>query len=143
MPFLGKEILLSSTLKRKPIYVDEWGGEVLLRELTGREAEPVQQGAVEIQFARQKNEFSAAKAMTWQAKTVALGWINEDGTHVLETKDLDDFIKATPSAIIVRLAREVRILSGLEAATDNEDESPVEDAKKNSTRTRNTASGSN
>lgn len=141
MGIIGRNILQKQTLKRKPVQVPEWEGIVILRELTGYEAAPVSQGALAIQQARQEGKADAAQVVRWQAETLAAGWINEDGSHVLQNGDIDTLIQSTSNAVIGRLAKEVRILSGLEAASETEDR-PGDEAKKNLAKTANGASGS-
>lgn len=141
MSFIGKEILGRKTLKRKTVDVPEWEGQVIIRELTGREAEPISQGAAEIRKAVQDGKPDAKYAIRWQAQTIALGWINEDGNHVLEAGDINTLIDTTGHSTIELLSREIRILSGMQIL-DKDADAPVEQAKKNSTGIRNGASGS-
>jgi hypothetical protein len=140
MAFLGKEILKRDTFKRKTIDIPEWGGQIIVRGLSGNEAIAINQTAVEISLDRQAGKFDAAKAERWEANTVIRGWINEDGSAVLSPTDVDDLL-GKETEIISRIAREIRILSGMEKAKAD-DPSPSSEAKKNSTETPNAASGS-
>lgn len=136
MAFIGRDILTRNTLKRKVVDIPEWGGQITLRELTGREAIQVNQGAVEISEDRKAGKFDAGKAVRWEALTVSLGWINEDGSHVLAEGDIDQLIASQPYALIERIGKEVRSVSGADKPK------PVEDAKKNLTETPSEGSGS-
>lgn len=132
MAHIGREILSKNTLKRKAIEIPEWGGTIVLRELSGREAIPVSQGALEISEARRAGDIDTQKALTWQAETVCYGWINEDGSQVLALSDIDELLKTQPHSVLERIAKEIRILSGMERAQPA-DPAPVDDAKKNLT----------
>lgn len=140
MALLGKEILSRDTFTRKTIEIPEWGGEIVVRGLSGHEAMTINQTAIEIADDRANGKFDAAKAERWEARTVVCGWINEDGSSVLSAQDVDALL-GKETEIISRIAREIRILSGMEKAKD-EAEAPVKEAKKNLTATLNGDSGS-
>lgn len=139
--YINKSILKRNVLKRKTIHIPEWDGEIVVRELTGKEAIALNQTAVEINFDRQAGRFDADKAQRWEARTVMAGWINEDGSHVLESGDIDDLLNTQPRSVIERIAKEIRILSGMDRAKPDAP-SPADEAKKNLNETPNTASGS-
>lgn len=139
MAILGKDSLKRSPLKRKTIQVDELGGQLIVRELNGLGAIAVGQGAMEISEQRQAGKVNPAAAMRWTATTVAYGWINEDGSYV--TDSADDILDAWPQPLIEKVAKEIRILSGMEKAKED-DPAPLDEAKKNLTETPNTDSGS-
>lgn len=130
MSHIGKDILKRNTLKTKVIEVPEWGGTILIRELTGKEKIPIDQGAIEISQARQKGALSADTVARWQAQAVVSGWINEDGSLVLQPSDIDELLAKKEGSVIERIAVAVRVLTGMEKAKED-DASPKEDAKKN------------
>ena len=140
MAFLGKDILKRDTFKRKIVDVPEWGGKIIVRGLSGHQAIPISQTAVEISLEKKDGKFDAEKAERWEANTFVCGWINEDGSNVLTAGDVDDLL-GKETEIISRIAREIRILSGMEKAKEDAS-SPVVDAKKNLTATLNGDSGS-
>lgn len=141
MARIGKEIFQRNTLKRKTIQITEWEGEIVIRELTGAEAIPINQKAVEISQSRNTNTFDAKLALYWEAEIVCYGWINDDGGRILELEDIDELMGTQPRSVIERIAKEVRILSGMEKAV-KDDPSPRDEAKKNSTGTAKDDSGS-
>jgi hypothetical protein len=131
MTILGKDALKRITLKRKTVHVPEWEGEIILRELNGQEAIAFQEGAMEISQQRQAGALKPETLIRWQAQTVALGWINEDGSYVLQgSDDIDELLRTQPHPLIERLAKEVRALSGMEKAKEDDPET-IEQAKKN------------
>ena len=140
MAFVGKEVLKRDTFKRKLIDIPEWGGKIIVRGLSGHQAMSISQTAVEIADDRRAGTFDAEKAERWEANTVVCGWINEDGSNVLTAGDVDDLL-GKETEIISRIAKEIRILSGMEKA-EKDTSSPVVDAKKNLTETLNGDSGS-
>lgn len=140
MAFLGKDILKRDTFKRKHMDIPEWGGQIIVRGLSGHQAMTINQTAVEIADDRKAGKFDAEKAERWEANTVVCGWINEDGSSVLTGQDVDDLL-GKETDIISRIAKEIRILSGMEKAKDD-DPKPTDVAKKNLTVTRNGDSGS-
>lgn len=141
MAHVGKEILRKNTLKRKTIEIPEWEGQIVIRELTGSEAVPVNQKAIEIAQSRNTANFDAKKVLYWEAEIFCYGWINEDGSRVLKLEDMDELMETQPRSVIERVAKEIRILTGMERAAP-EDPSPKDEAKKNLTEIKSTASGS-
>lgn len=139
--YINKNILKRNVLKRKTLHIPEWDGEVVIRELTGTEAIALNQSAVEINLDRQAGKFDADKAQRWEARTVVAGWINEDGSHVLEASDIDELLNTQPRSVIERIATEIRILSGMAKAKPDAP-SPADEAKKNLSETPSIASGS-
>lgn len=142
MAILGKEALGRNALKRKTIDVPEWDGQIIIRELNGHGAGLVAAGGMEISQARQNGTFSPQMALRWLAQTVASGWVNEDGSYVLQgSDDIDQLLATQKQSTLEQIASEIRILSGMEKAKEDDPE-PLDDAKKNLTETTNTASGS-
>lgn len=143
MPVLGREVLGNRILKRKALEVPEWGGVIFVRELTGREAIPISQGALEISQAREKGELSAEQVVRWHTLTVRYGWINEDGSYVLGDDDMETLMDESQDTV-ERIADEIRALSGMKKKANSEQvdqTSAVADAKKNSTLTAKRGSG--
>lgn len=142
MAILGREALGRNTLKRETIDVPEWDGQIIIRELNGHGAGIVSAGGLEISQAREKGTFSPEMALRWLAQTIACGWINEDGSYVLQgSEDIDELLTTQKQPTLERIASKIRLLSGMEKAKDDDPE-PKDEAKKNSTKTRSTASGS-
>lgn len=123
MAVLGKAIFETIKLRRREMEVPEWNGTVLLQELTPQQVEEVQasaRAAVDIKRREAKDD----RAMTsFQLLLVAKGWINEDGSRVLQDGDID-LLRNQSYAVLARMALELSELSGLT-------ETAPEQAKKN------------
>lgn len=118
MAVLGKAIFETIKLRRREMEVPEWNGTVLLQELTPQQVEEVQasaRAAVDIKRREAKDD----RAMTsFQLLLVAKGWINEDGSRVLQDGDID-LLRNQSYAVLARMALELSELSGLtETAPD-------------------------
>ena len=83
---LSKEqILQADDLKRETVDIPEWGGEVLLRELRGRERDAFEEGSMD----SKRN----VTMTNMRARLVALSAIDEEGERLFtakEAKELGD-----------------------------------------------------
>lgn len=124
---VGREALNKVTFKRAVVDVPEWGGNALIRELSAAEVARVQQianTAVDMVTRTVKDVSALAR---FQAEVVVSGWIDDAGSNVLTTADVDAVL-AQPSKIVALLSKEISRLSGMEAP-ETAEESPVEEAK--------------
>ena len=77
---LSKEqILQADDLKRETVDTPEWGGEVLLRELRGRERDAFEEGSMD----KQRN----VTMTNMRARLVALSAIDEEGERLFTAKE--------------------------------------------------------
>lgn len=124
---IGRDVLARDVLKRTTILVPEWGGEIIVRELTGREAGPI--GRLAMEISKRQDDLEPDKITRWEALTVQSGWINEDGSRVLNGEDVEVLLDTQPYDVIQRIAKEIRQLSGMERSAPPV--APVDAAKKN------------
>lgn len=121
---LGKSALGTTVLKRKIVYIPEWGGEVLVRELTISEKAEIADFNLE--------KLTQGAAMRSSLGIIRYGWINEDGSHVLTSAEDVKALGQQPESVIVAFINAIAELNGADAET----------AKKNSTTSRKDGSGS-
>lgn len=126
---LGKGALANSALKREAVDVPEWGGAIILRELSAREQSDL---TMRRKALTEDTDINAGVAL--MVRYIAYAWINEDGTHVLGEDDMDALLDQ-PVSVLKAISDVALRLSGdmPEAAAE---------AKKNLSATRNGASGS-
>ena len=125
---LGKAVLTTSALARETVPVPEWGGDIILRELSARELSDV--------AARKKaiKDDAPNALLDFLSHYIGYAWINEDGTHVLAADEVDSLLDQ-PLNVLTTLVEVAGRLSGdLPGA--------AEEAKKNSTTTPSAESGS-
>ena len=79
MPLTKDEILGADDLKRETVDIPEWGGEVLLRELRGRERDAFEEGSLD----KQRN----VSMVNMRARLVALSAIDEEGERLFTAKE--------------------------------------------------------
>jgi hypothetical protein len=118
---LGRDVLTKGAgLKTKIVKVEEWGGEIRLRELSAADAAD----AARYDAGNLTNDpHAAVRAGAWM---IAKSWVDEDGERVLDDETgIDDLLKTQRVDLIMRLADEVVTLSGLRPAA-------AADAAKNS-----------
>tara|TARA_R110000765_G_scaffold91778_1_gene173821 strand:+ start:681 stop:1073 length:393 start_codon:yes stop_codon:yes gene_type:complete len=73
------QILEADDLKRETIATPEWGGDVLVRELRGRERDAFEEGSMD-----SKRNISMANM---RARLVAMSAIDEDGERLFSAKE--------------------------------------------------------
>jgi hypothetical protein len=73
------QILEADDLKRETIATPEWGGDVLVRELRGRERDAFEEGSMD-----SKRNISMANM---RARLVAMSAIDEDGERLFSSKE--------------------------------------------------------
>tara|TARA_R100001086_G_scaffold45606_1_gene20170 strand:+ start:379 stop:723 length:345 start_codon:yes stop_codon:yes gene_type:complete len=76
------EILLADDLRKELVTVPEWGGEVLLRELRGRERDSFEEGSLDA-----KRNVTMANM---RARLVALSAIDEEGERLFTAKEAQE-----------------------------------------------------
>lgn len=77
---LSKEQILSADdLKQELVEVPEWGGEVLVRELRGRERDAFEEGSLD----KQRN----LKMTNMRARLVAMSVIDDEGERLFTSKE--------------------------------------------------------
>lgn len=107
-----EQILEKDDLKRELVAVPEWGGEVLVRELTGRERDQYESGIISMKGRKVDLNLQNARA-----KLVAMAAINEDGTTIFRPKDVMELGKKSSSAL-ERVAEVIQRLSKLKVGDD-------------------------
>jgi len=89
---LSKEqILQADDLKRETVDIPEWGGEVLLRELRGRERDAFEEGSMD----KQRN----VTMTNMRARLVALSAIDEEGERLFTAKEATELGDKSATAL--------------------------------------------
>lgn len=112
MPILNSSVLKQSVLRQVTVDVPEWGGSVILRELTGAERSELMVDTIQLQGAlADKSNLTpdaARRALTLAAEIVRRTWIDETGAPAVQ--DAKELLEA-PWHILFRLATEAMVLS--------------------------------
>lgn len=112
-------ILQADDLKRKTVNVPEWGGDVVVRELTGTERD-----SYEAQQTVRKGDRVEPNPIGFRARLVVRALVDENGNRLFKDTDAPKLSEKN-GAVLDRLWDEIALLSGLVATA-------VEDAEKNS-----------
>ena len=89
---LSKEqILQADDLKTETVEVPEWDGEVLLRELRGRERDAFEEGSMD----KQRN----ITMTNMRARLVALSAVNEEGERLFSAKEANELGNKSATAL--------------------------------------------
>lgn len=117
---LNREQILGATkLRVEKVSVPEWNGEVLVRELTGRERDEFESSLVV-----KEGKQTTTTLANIRAKLVARAIVDENGIRVLSDDDVE-WLGSRSAAALNRVFDVARRLSGLT-------EEDVEDLTKNS-----------
>lgn len=112
MPILNSSVLKQVTLRQATIDVPEWGGSVILRELTGAERSELMVDTIQLQgvLADRANMTpeAARRALALAAEIVKRTWIDETGAPAVQ--EASELLGA-PWHVLFRLATEAMILS--------------------------------
>lgn len=119
---VGRNVLGKRCFSQQKVDVPEWGGAVLVRELSSAEIATVRTAA-KVAAKQSVDNVDANSISSFERLLVEFGWIDESGQRVLE--DGESALLAGESARIVNtLASHIATMSGLNP-------NAVTDAKKN------------
>lgn len=113
MPILGIEALSGRILKEHEIDIPEWGGSVLVRELTSAEVDSIRRVAMVAVDPKTSKIMDPGALYRFQLRLIATGWINSDGSRVLKDEEIDKLYDVS-NAVTQRMATEIMQLSGLD-----------------------------
>lgn len=119
-----------ATVRRERFEVPEWGGEVILRELTGAERAEILEGTIDLYAVFERNDSilpasgaEMRKTFEFMCRVVQMAWVAEDGGQVVAPEQFDLLLQQDLE-IIADLAGQALVLSRLAPHS-------VADAKKN------------
>lgn len=132
---VGIEVLngaAPAALRRKSVFVPEWDGDVILRELTGAERLELSAGVVDLYHAMgddgtPKSGADVRRMIEFAAQVVQYAWIGEAGKQVVTDAQFDMLLQV-PWPVLMSLTGEALRLSRM-APGD------VEELKKSSSTT--------
>lgn len=105
----------AATLRRKAVFVPEWDGDVLLRELTGAERLELTAGVLDLyqvlgEGGLPKSGEDVRRALEFAARVVQLAWIDDEGGQVVGDEQFDMLLQVDWT-ILMSLAGEALRLS--------------------------------
>lgn len=109
---LGRDAILKPILRKREIAVPEWGGQVIVRELSLAEAADLSKLRMDVR----DDQMKAA------ALTVKFGWIDAEGNQVMQPDDDISLLMQQSIAVLTRIATTIADLSGMTASVDLLDE---------------------
>lgn len=101
------QILAADDLKRETLEVPEWGGEVIVRSLTGTERDAFEDSVV-----KQRGNSRELNLRNARARLVSLSLIDEAGNKLFTDKDVD-LLGRKSAAALDRVFAAAQRLSGL------------------------------
>jgi len=101
------EILQAQDLPTEQVHVPEWGGDVLVRALTGAERDRFEQSIVE-----QRGKNTRMNLQNIRAKLVALTVVDEQGNRIFKDEDVK-WLGNKSAAALDRIFEVAQRLSGL------------------------------
>ncbi len=121
MILTAQQILAADDLEIEQVAVPEWGGEVLVKALTGTERDRFEQDSV-----KGKGSDARINLVNMRARLVALSVVGEDGRRIFTSGDVEALGRKSASAL-QRVFDVAQRLSGftkddIEELTENFDE---------------------
>lgn len=101
-----KQILEADDIAVETVHIPEWGGDVLVRGLTGYERDQLERAVIELKGKR------AIIRDNIRAKMVSMSVVDEDGNLVFSESDIEALGKKSASAL-QRIFEVAQRLSGL------------------------------
>ena len=126
---VGREVFLRAVLKTETVDVPEWGGPILLRELSAAQVVEF------VRMNRAQADTDPGADMHRAAWTVIACWVDEAGDPILTEDDMAMLLATQPASLINRISVRAAVLSGMlprELAADAKAPDPVAVAEKNS-----------
>jgi hypothetical protein len=131
---LGRDILgRKENARRKTIPIAEWGGDVVIRQLSARQVSAIQGLASEAVDSGKGQVRDRAKLSRFNFAMIRDSWISAEGEQVLTDADYDVLVDE-PHSVISTLVSEI-------SDFNNMGDQAQAQAKKNSAVTQNGASG--
>ncbi|MCP4897614.1 MAG: hypothetical protein GY906_11635 [bacterium] len=129
---LGRDEILATrgTLKSERVSVPEWGGDVIVRELTGAERDAWEASIVDVNT----GSFTEEKAANTRAKLVARTVVDEAGNRLFTEEDIERLGGLSASG----LSRVFNVAASLSGLTEKD----IEDLEGNSSAGPSAGSGS-
>lgn len=107
---VGRDVLRRHVGKRKNIEVEEWGGAMLVRQLSHAEIMSIQDAAKSLRSDGIRGEV----ATRFTFDLVRFSWIDEDGKAVLGEEDYQEWIDQ-PNSIVDYIMKELVSFNNLDA----------------------------
>jgi hypothetical protein len=136
-PILGRAILGTVKAKRKEVCIEEWGGNILIQQLSHGQKSEIDALAIDMVDTVKRTIKDKSKLPVASYTLLRLSWIDEEGRPILLNTPADyEAIMAEPDVVIDRILSEIRDFNGMTAEAKAE-------AKKNSAMSQNGDSGIN
>jgi hypothetical protein len=135
---LTRDQILTVPLRTKEIYIPEWNGSILIREMTAKEM--MDAGLFVLKHNGQTDYAKAAQAPAYLfLKHV----VDRNGNRLFPDEDLEK-VNNLHGAVVQRIAKEVQELSsGVSTSANDDSRNAIENAEENFTITRSDDSFSN
>lgn len=126
---VGREVLGRRNAKTMTLYIEEWGGDVTLRQLSHAQVVAIQGLASEAVDMGKQQVRDRSKLSRFNFAMIRDSWIDENGEQILSDADYETIVNE-PNSVIATL---VTAISDFNAMGDQ----ALSQAKKNSVATRN------
>jgi hypothetical protein len=120
---VGRGVLGRGNARRQSIFVEEWGGNVMIQQLSARQVSAIQQLAGEAVDPGKQQVRDRGKLSRFNFAMIRDSWIGEDGALVLSDADYDTLVDE-PHAVIETLVNAISEFNNMSGTA-------VRDAKKN------------
>jgi hypothetical protein len=135
---LTRDQILAIPLRTKEIYIPEWNGSILIREMTAREM--MDAGLFVL---KRNGETDYTKAAQAPAYLFLKHVIDRNGNREFPDEDIEK-VNNLHGAVVQRIAKEVQELSsGVSTSADDDSKNAIENAEENFTKTQSDDSSSN
>ena len=121
--------LPTATRKTVEITIEEWGGEIIIRQLSAAEMKELQALAAKGVDLSSKSVKDVSKLDDFKTALIVKAWVDDEGNPVLRSEQDREMLNQQPFVVIEKIANAIGVLNGL--LDDDDARAKLEKIKKN------------
>lgn len=121
--------LPTATRKTIEVTIDEWGGDIIIRQLSAAEMKELQALAAKGIDVSSKSVTDISKLDDFKTALIMKAWVDEYGNPVLSSESDRGMLNQQPFVVIEKIANAIGVLNGL--LSDDDSRAKLDAIKKN------------
>lgn len=121
--------LPTATRKTVEITIEEWGGEIIIRQLSAAEMKELQALAAKGVDLSSKSVKDVSKLDDFKTALIVKAWVDDEGNPVLRSEQDREMLNQQPFVVIEKIANAIGVLNGL--LDDDDARAKLDAIKKN------------
>lgn len=121
--------LPTATRKTIEVTIEEWGGDIIIRQLSAAEMKELQALAAKGIDVSSKSVKDVSKLDDFKTALIMKAWVGDEGNPVLSTESDREMLNQQPFVVIEKIANAIGVLNGL--LSDDDARAKLDAIKKN------------